>query len=138
MEGEIKLDGHSQTGIRLVEHRASGNPVGHVRAGPDVLAVVIGPVVFAMDAVRDTGKPCIVLGPDIISFNLHIQVLAGLTGRTASEPYCIGIHGAPDGAAVVKRDHTLRSLAFLEVERTEVEPGAAAHPLVHVEGGCAA
>ena len=135
MKCKVELQRYAQTGIGLIEYRSSRQPVGHIGTGPDILAVFIGTLVFVVNAVRSTCKPGVVAGTHIVTGSGNLQSVTDFGMCSAAKANCIGTYRSQHVTAVVKAHHTLRTLAFAEVESAQIDPCSAAYALVYAECG---
>ena len=138
MQCKIEFQGYSQSGVGLIEYGTAGEPVGYIGACPDVLAILIVTLILAVNAVRGTGKTGVVTGTHIVTWSGYFKPVAHFGRCTSAKTDRIGTDSSVHVTVVVKADHSLRALAFLEMECTQINPGSAAHLLIDFECGRAA
>ena len=135
MDCQRQFDGHLATLDGWHVARSSAQQVGHERADIDVVGIVVGTILAAVDRVGHTGPlrrvACSLQG----SWQSADLSEAFDVAHAASKAYGIGRHHAVMVAQVADGDAVEGIIALVEVERAEVYPRRTAHLLVDVELG---
>ena len=137
MHGQRKFDRNLQSAA-VGRHvaGASGKVVGHERARVDVVAIVVSAVLRTVDVVRHARPLGVIACPFETAGQSAGLPSALYVAHAAAEPYGICRDNAVVVGAPVCQNHAVVLVAALvEVECSEVYPGAAAHPLVYAHLG---
>ena len=133
VHGQREFYGHLLALQGWNEHRAARQPVCHERAHVDVVFIVVGSLLRAVNAVGGTGPLRIVASPLEGSGQLAHFAPPFYIAHATAKAHGIGGY-EPVVAALVAHHHTVLFVkAGIEVEGAKVYPCAAAHLLVHTK-----
>ena len=135
MNSQSQINRHTESFLIGNIGRAARYPVGHKRAHIDVVLIVISPLVATIDAVRRASPLGIVASTLKRTHQTTRRTATGDISHTATETHSTGGDdafmfrlGGDDNLIIVGG-------AATEVERSEIDPSAAAHALVYVKIG---
>ena len=133
MNGERQLQGNTLSLCIRHVRRAAGEPVGHKRAHVDIVTVV---VLSVLRAVGGIGSTC-PLGIVACSFERARhpagRASASDVSHASTEADCVGCHHTFMTAEIGELHAVEFAVSFVEFERAEINPRAAAHLLIHAE-----
>lgn len=134
MDGQLEFDGHALAHFLGDVGGSACQPVDHAGTGVEVVVVVVGLIEAAHDAAGSASPLGVVAGGLQGSGQTAGRAASRDIAHAASEADGVGGHHALAATVVGEDDAVVGIAAAVEVERAEIDPGAAAHLLVDMEG----